>query len=73
MMNRKPKSFRLVYGSGVGGEFCDPVTGKPWYRLSWRAMKRSMTELAKTANDDLTLINNCTGDFITVTPEGDWR
>lgn len=72
MINRKPKSFSLVYGSGVSGEACDPLTGRPWHRLKFSAIKHGMADLAKASDDTLALINNCSGDFITVTPEGKW-
>lgn len=72
MLNRKPNSFSLVYESGVCGEHCDPITGKPWYRLSWRTIKTSMKHLAQSGGEPLSLVSNENGDSITVSPEGRW-
>ena len=72
MITKKPKSFSLVYDSGVRGENCDPITGKPWHRLSWRTVKASMGQLAKSGGEPLTLVNHDNSDTITVSPEGRW-
>ena len=72
-MTRKPKYFHLIYDSGVRGEFCDPITGKPWNRLNWQTIKASMARLAEEAGEHLTIVNDDTGDFATVEPDGTWR
>ena len=71
-MRSKPKSFYLIYDSGVRGESVDPVTGKPWYRLNWPTLKRSMAVLAEIANEPLSIVNTRTGASLTVSPEGRW-
>lgn len=72
MITRKPKQFRIAYDSGVSGEFCDPITGKPWYTLKWPTIKSSMARLAVDANEPLMLIDCKTNNCITVSPEGKW-
>ena len=72
MFTKKPKSFTIVYESGVLGEFADPRTGIAWYRLEWSAFKAGLHSLAERANEPVTLIDDKNGDFITVTPEGRW-
>ena len=73
MIHIKPKQFHFIYESGVRGDHHDPITGKAWFTLSWKTIKNSMAKLAASAGEDLTLINDRTGNFITVSPEGKWR
>ena len=72
MLTRKPKSFTIRYESGVLGEFADPRTGIAWYRLKWPDLKAGLHSLAERASEPVTLIDEESGDFITVTPEGQW-
>ena len=71
-MTRKPKTFRLVYESGIAADSADPRTGIAFYRLNWAALKAAMVYLAQRAQEPVTIINCKSGDFLTVTPEGEW-
>lgn len=73
MITSKPKNFSILYESGVYGEFNDPRTGIPFYRLNWPALKVTLRYLAETANESVTLINDSNGNTLTVTPEGSWK
>ena len=73
MITRKPKTFRLVYESGAAVGFADPRTGIAFYHLKWSALKAAMLYLAQKTQDTVTIINCKNGNFLTVTPEGEWK
>ena len=72
MITRKPRSFLITYESGVTGEFADPVSGIPFYRLKWPQLKKALHGLAEHSGQHVTLTNSITDESITVSPEGDW-
>ena len=72
-MNRKPKIFRLIYESGAAVGYADPRTGIAFYHLNWAALKAALVYLAQRAQEPVTIINCKSGDFLTVTPEGEWK
>ena len=67
MITRKPKSFSLVYSSGVR-----PALGTQIYRQTWRSIRSTMARLAADTGEPLTLVSHDNGDSITVSPEGRW-
>jgi len=72
-MRQKPSTFHVAYDDGAILGAIDPITGKPWYRLNWASIKRSMASLAERGGRTVTIINDKTGASLSVSPEGRWE